>query len=347
MADIDIVVQEFSPDQAGERVAWIGYSEREGQFDPYGVLDVAIGTVGREGAQVSYVELGNGERGAHRNSVKGFLGATSLSVTLPLPEPRLADLTQFSYGSSGLPMTYGDVETPNSVMRGANRYNSARIYDEDVEWVEGNNLAPEIKRVLGSKGLEAAYPTVYIALNYSIMHKSIGVRDRPDLAQPVADHAMHEVTSGENEQVGILLGHLVGVREEDELVQSELARTSDGALRQLAGRFEQSRRLVADHEADVLQAANRMLFRWGAHLPIGFRPNGRTWPYMDPVAQDETKAFGQELKALMDNEARPAQYELTRELKELDKRIDHAKAARNTLSRLQSAERRRIVEATP
>lgn len=334
MSREEVIVEEFSPEQAGERVGWVAYREKEGSSSDLVVLDAAVATIGQEGAVVSHLDYGDGRKMYHRNSMRGFMAATALSVTIPRSSGQVTDLSQFYFRSSGQGYYGGRLEASDVFT------SSISEHIDNVKWSNGDDLAADIKRVLKDRGVAQAYPTVYLGLNNFILHPQLGPKDNKESVRPVADPEMIEATSAEAAEAALIDSNLKLAGGVDSMMLTRLTVFSEVPPEEIPDSFVQSRRSVAQLEADILDSANRMLFKWGAFLPVGFRPNGRTWPYMDPTISDEQRAFGHELEALKTQNVKPAERELRYEIKELDKRIEHAGHGLAALLRLKDAEAR-------
>jgi hypothetical protein len=337
MASKEVVVKEFGPEQAGQRVGWVHANKYEGEHLDLVEVGMAVATVGDDGAVVSYLDYKDGKKCYTSDSIRGFLAATALQVVLPAEDANLNDLSQIDYMSSG-PRVFGPSFKVGEVFAGLSpMYSVYTIGDDSLQWAEGDDFATTIKTVMGAHGLAQAYPAVYLALNNSILHADLRPTDDSSTA-PVVDREMNTITTTEQSEAALILNRLLTARAVDELSLSRLTMFSGTSAQEGPDRFAEARRTVSKLESEITQSAGRMLFKWGTFLPIGFRPGGRTWPYMDPMVADESVAFGRELEGLRNGDVSTARYELEYELKELDKRYEYAKKGFQVLEALITAE---------
>lgn len=326
-------VKQFPPEMAGERVGWVSVQEPEGRNDIVSV-GLAIATVGEDGAQYGY-DIVNTNHEQHRvPNDEGFLAVSSLFMIID-KKGRTDPSSQF-YFSSRL-----DGGKAESILHTAGGYGGLTPRDDVKQWRYGAPaLLDALKEGLQLKELSDSYADVYYAINMGIgADKNMGanVIDRAYLMMP--DPKMAETTS--NELVGSLrIANLIkNVIDIDELMTRELTVFSNLQAKQVPEVFANTRRMVAAKETEVREIACGLRSRLGVYKPIGYRPNGRTWPYMDPEEPDEEKSYGFVLQDLKNRRVGIANYELEREVSEARKRLDYAMNGVGLLGALSVSER--------
>lgn len=91
-------------------------------------------------------------------------------------------------------------------------------------------------------------------------------------------------------------------------------------------------------EANLAKLAEQLIVSGHVYLPAGFRPSGRSYPYMGAHPGDDERNFGQELVALKNKDVGPADYQLGAEVKELRARLEWAEHGAQLLRALYLAE---------
>ena len=307
-----VVVQEFTPEQAGEQIAWLDTKivEREGAAD-ISIASIAIARVAEEGAHLSFIVDEEGQKLTSRQTNRGFLDSTELSLVVDHETVRH---TQILRGP-------GNIHYPTACDSKDDRfYQDDRIDIDKGEWVIGSrNIVRALKARLAAVRAGHAYDRAYYELSMI----------SPGYAL-LADPTQHEKTESHRNAARSYVMGLEELLAGDIDMSRNLTVFGEIPANEIPEKFAAFRREVRTQELALGQLKSSVPFGdW--FMPIGARPNGRTWPYMDPEQSDETVAFGRELSALEQREIGPAKYELDREVKELELRRT---AALRVMSRL-------------
>lgn len=304
LASENVIIQEYSAEQAGELVGWVNVIEKE--ESELVIASVAYARISPEGAKYSYISR-EGEQLLHPDSIKGFDDSTELrvvargkevletrSLTIPAYEGRYRLLSQkHSFGSSF--------------------YNEdGRPHDGGVWALSNENILGAIKQQLVNHKVGELYPVIYYNLAQAAKIDML-----------LADPSMHTQTDRALHGARSYEAKLAWVQAADKAMMTDLTIFGSTKPKDIPERFRVSRRNIATWETELRQQrADMTESDW--YRPIGFRPNGRSWPYMDPEATDEEQAFGKELWALQQQDTGPARHELGRELKEVGERLINA-----------------------
>jgi hypothetical protein len=199
-----------------------------------------------------------------------------------------------------------------------------------------------VKNKMVDAGVGAVYPSLYYGLNARAVHADTLSRLNFDASEAESlltpDSTMAEQTAIEIDKAASYEKRLFASRALDELMRSRLTVFSDVSSTAVPKIFAQARDDVATYEKEAHELATSMFDMGSVYRPVGFRPSGRTWPYMDPTASDADTAYGIELAALKNKNIAPASRELEREIHELQLRIEFAQKGRVALNALYQAE---------
>ena len=290
-----IMIQEYPADAAGQYAGWLNLA----QIPEVPVIRGAItyARIGHNGAEHFTSKLADDELAMPHSS--GFENPVSVEFTQHPSEPATG---------------YNEVRA--TLAPGA-PWNSHRFSNERVDlqpvimpgegtWVlGGKEILKTLKEKLAERDLEWFYATIYHTLAY--------VAREEDL---LADPEMHGETTT---QVSLLQEHILTLEDietRDNIMQNNLTVFADLPPDEIADAFAQSRRAVRDSERTLEHLSKTITL--GRNIPtIGFRPSGRSWPYMDASIDDEVRSFGRELTALKDRITWPSSRELERELGEI------------------------------
>jgi hypothetical protein len=333
-----IITKEFAPEQAGERVGWVSVGENSGT-NPTVTVDMVVATVGENGARYGYQErLNDQEQPFALPSEEGFVAISGIFL----------ELSREQGAKQPLQMYYKKEErhreSDGIVQKGASSSPSL-VSDEDLkQWADNPaELLGLLKQ--GLQGYEARdqYPIVYYLLNGMMGHERYHSQSSAHEVDPrqlfVVDKEMADTTSSQASIAARIVAAYGGIKEDDEKMQRGLTVFSDIPADEVPKAFQESRRKVAEKEQFILEIKDDLYGDELVFIPIGFRPNGRSWPYMDALGKDEEAAFGRELKALRSENIDLARHEIDRELGEVDLRATYASQGSHVLHLLAMAER--------
>ena len=329
MSITSIVEKEFPAELAGENVGWI-------TVDPHGdgflCVNVVTAKVGSRGASfvIEAIESdGETKIVSDSDATSGFVAVSGLCLYL---NKENGDLKNSDYFNS----TYGSAAS-DILFRGAGIFKNFEPKTPKV-WAEsGVELFSGLKDMLDEHGALQFFPNVYYNLNGHIGRKGERRYQKyEDLL--VADPSMTETTSQQQAKAAELIEHFGSMIASDKEMQRCLTVYSHIPAAAVPEVFEASRRSMAVAEINILQMIKDLVAKDFYYLPVGFRPSGRSWPYMDPTESDERMAFGNQLNALKSENTTPANRELVRELDELGQRMQHATIGQTVLTALAKAE---------
>ncbi len=333
-----VVTKEYPADLAGERVGWTSVEEINDNPDLVGV-NVVVATVGTQGAKHGYHQHeGESERLYSSRSDEGFVAVAGLFVMIS--REKGID----PHGSTYFRAEERRGEGAGSILlNGGSGYHDFVPEDDAKSWADSaTELLGLLKDGLARKDVADHYPTVYYYLNGMQGHD--GYRSRNSLRDSnpqelfLADSTMAKTTKKQVAAVNGVVTSLEGVKTEDERMKQRLTVFSDIPAGDVSDAFVKSRQTVAAYEQAVLAALPNMYASPLVYLPIGFRPSGRSWPYMDAVARTEQEAFGIELSALQSGQTGRVNHELDRETKELEHRLEFARQGSHVLRLLLMSE---------
>ena len=332
-----VFTKEFAPELAGERVGWVSVQEMPDNSDLVGV-NVVVATVGNDGAKHGYHQRdGEAERMYSSQSDEGFLAVAGLFV--------MASREDGIHPQGGVYFRAEERKGDGRsiLLNGGSGYPDLVPNDDGKSWADnGQELIGLLKEGLARKDVEEHYPAVYYLLNGMVGHERYRSRSSTRDTAPqelfVPDKTMIENTKKQTALADSVVTALEAVNTEDEHMKKRLTVFSDIPATEVPDAFMKSRQSVAAHERAILTTLPTMLAEQLVYLPIGFRPSGRSWPYMNAVAKTEEEAFGLELAALRSSNVRRANYELDREASELAHRLEFARQGSHVLRLLALSE---------
>ena len=322
----------FGPEMAGERIGWVSTNKLQDQEDgkdsPISV-DVVSATVGQDGAWFGHEILTNpdGEKSLPIAVEHGFLAVSAISTVLASKENDWRDEFNLSY----LRMSTGVRDSAAKILDRATGFNVPidAVGISDIDWASsGSELIDLLKQKMNDADYRERYAQLYYWLNGSIARFQEGFDDPfegftvGELLLP--DASMKKQTVEQLKHATGVANTLGYVAEHDEKMRQRLTVFSDIPKETVPSRFIDNRRYASGGEDVIREHISKLAVRQLVYLPIGFRPTGRTWPYMDASEVNEDKAFGIELAGLMSGNIEPANRELAREIAELRARQDFA-----------------------
>lgn len=317
------VLAEFPAEQAGELVGWSHFeiNERDVIFGA-----IAYARVGDEGARFSLVVDEDGSQYRNNDSITGFNRTVELGFNAIAAQDDLA--AQVYLDGIRSPHL---IPADDSTYRGDDLPFGTRLFlGPEVakgEWSVGEDAILEtIKRQMRAEDINWLYSMVYYNLAY--------LADEADI---LADPDMSMETSEVSAQATDYVDALRRVQAEDQTMARDLTVFGNVTPDKIPSAFAASRRKVGEIERG-LAAKQKVSAVNSWQLPVGFRPSGRTWPYMDPTEADEDRAFGRELTDLRKKDTTSASVELEKELAEIRHRITRANALSDRLGALASRE---------
>lgn len=321
----EVVIQEFGPDEQGQQVAWayVGTESRaERDLPDITSVDLAFGHIGENGARYTAIDH-EGEHLFHRDSVTGFTHASAINVVFP---HGVEGSRNQNYLIRSAGRIFGHEMSSSEIMASGLGRGQSGAHD-DTEWfTDGDNFLSRLKERYEEAGLDpTCYQLTYLLMGHLVLNERFAPNEH---GQPyinphnrvLVDTEMHDVTREEREAAITVLGRLTSEKLEDEDMLRRLTVFSDIPSDEIPEVFVASRERVSGLEAAAIQAASTALTQRVFFLPVGFRPSGRTWPYMDATVEP-VKGYGQELQALRDGSVDQPMYELKKEIDELKKRI--------------------------
>lgn len=350
--DIKVVEREYTPDQAGQRVGWVSVESApcaiggiRGQLQDEVYARVSVATIGEDGSHLSrsYAHKGYddvvdytpfpGDKPPHIvANVSGFVNVTGMNATIRQGRT-VMDFPPFMDGDIG-----AFVREPLT----------------KKTWFDSESGCVQLlKSGLLEKGADSeTYVLLYYYLNAYLAHEGI---DRPGQGQmftdrasaarrpqaPIADPEMQETTEQQLELATSIATELQSALTTDRIMLRSLDALSDVNPDSIPGIFEASRQDVSCREGIVIDRAGQLLVQSLVYKPIGFRPEGRSWAYMDATPSDEHPSgdYARELDFLKDGKSRPVIDQLEHEVAELEKRAEYAQQGKEMLGKLLEAER--------
>lgn len=315
-----ITMKEFGEEDAGKLVSWYNFNISEGIDEERVFASVAVAMVGGDGAKFTYLrheEDGEVIELSHAGSVTGFENSAELTV--------IANRTT------------GEVENLDALKQPESIYGRGRRgrdngfadsfigYDESPrteagEWnIGGEEIIKALRKATKSNDIDFAYPDLYYNLNQML----------PDYMR-LADSRMRSQTESSLANARAISQKLQSIIKLDGQMLHNLTVFGDVPASEIPDVFVQSRTEVAENERQIKILQESLPFGFW-YRGVGWRPGGRSWPYMDPEAKEEIEAFGRELAELRAKNSVPAVRELKRELDELKGRVE---ASENIASKL-------------
>lgn len=341
----EVIDQEFGPELAGARVGWVNVGRgklEEGREADTLFFDMAIATVGEEGAALKHLEYDDepGKR-LYSNVTRegGFSKAVTVSGITPVGD-QFTTYHQMGWDISGR-RQFSSEDTPATtiVRRGSSMYDRTNVLaDENRQWFTDVHELPSLLRgALATQDLEESYPLVYYMLNMVSAHDDIRPADGA-YVEPnellVADPLMQETTLRQEAAATNMAKVLASMVREDEKMLQEVTDFSGVMVSKTVEAFRTSRRAMAEKESEVTTDLEKLVTPFGVYTPLGQGRAGRTWPYMDASEEDERCAFGLELEALQAGFVERPKSELKDEIKETSWRRDWAQKGALVLSAL-------------
>jgi hypothetical protein len=335
-----MVTREFAASEAGKRVGWVQVGEAPEDYSVIPV-NVVLATVGSEGAKHGHHEYeqdGEVKRAYSDECDEGFLAVCGLSVLVS---------KERGIETNGGSITYQGEEKSGAgasiLQRGVIGIRSLYPPDEKRQWGVGSDeILPILKEGLKANDIDNHYPEIYYLLNGMMGHEHFRKRTTTLHTNPqelfVPDKDMQTTTRAQAVTASKIASKLETVWDEDKKMRNRLTVFSDIPASEITETFKNSRRAVAKMETEIIEHRKDLLVDDLVYLPIGFRPNGRSWPYMDATIEDEERAFGNELEALKQKNSFYPEGELIRELKEIEYRMEYAQQGGYMLHLLALAE---------
>lgn len=338
-----VVVKEFGPEMAGERVGWSAMYN-EGMYEGWTSVNIAAATIGDEGAAITYeTREVDGEKKilVSHDSTWGFLGLAGVSIAFDtkVAQPKTMREVDVEFANARTPQ---DGSHPDMIMTKAGAsHNDSELMQAKAAWTDSMpGLMGDVKQMMKDESLSEYYPLVYYTANVAFAHeatlklpKEVGAED---LLMP--DGSMQEETKQQIKIAQTMEACLADQVGEDVKMKNNLTAFGSVAPADVPQAFESSRRVMHRLEKGVFTANEQLHAKTGLYLPIGYSFGGRTWPFMNASREVEGEAFGRELYALQNGDADIPRSELEDELAELGRRHTYAKQGRAALSMLSVAE---------
>lgn len=338
----------YPQSKAGERVGWVTVSEAETQVpveNPPFEFKIVSATVGENGARFGLTTLENPDR---RKSLpipyqEGFMGVVAVSGILPIGDYDPVYEHNFQYQSGPNKVTRSS-RPEDLLLRGIGFFGANGSYQAKDQWATSNNdLVERIKTSLSDAELLERYPQVYYWLNGIVgrfTETGDTVLEDLELADLLlVDPKMAETTIKQEGLAADIVQNFEKSLLVDEEMINDLTVFGNIEASDIPRVFEERRKEVASLERSISDNLAGLAIRSLIYLPTGYRPSGRTWPYMDATETDKDKAYGIELRALEQGAINPAKRELEEETRELVKRQFFAEAGRKRLGNLATLER--------
>jgi hypothetical protein len=297
------ILFEAKQEHAGEVVGWT-HAEVNSDTELTRVV-AGFARIGNEGAEYSYLSGEQDNILTHEGSVRGFVGATAVSVCGrrdEIAEIRVLE-SPILLEQKGTFLAYG--------------FPGERPAKGEGVWAMGEAaLIQTIKDELARVDADFFYPAVYY--NLAVLTD-----------EPIAEYAMNSQTQKILTRAYGQVQGLDTIKNIDATMKHDLTIFGAVPADEVPEAFAESRRKVSAIERELLTDLPAYAHRWFASLA-----EVRTWPYMDPLAADERVAFGNELSALREHSIGPADYELRREIVAAEARLKQAHRLIQSLSRL-------------
>ncbi|USN97292.1 MAG: hypothetical protein H6799_02875 [Candidatus Nomurabacteria bacterium] len=334
----DVIVKEFGPEMAGQRVGWVTTQVDEREDSDYVHVNLAVGTVGEEGATYSYADLSEigGGKGYHQLSTIGIVNGFSIEASVSRSEGiHPHDGYAFERQDKG-----GD--TGRLFLGGASRV-VREMEEADKQWaLTAPELKDAIREAMQEADIFAHYPALYYLTNGLMCHGFFLERARISTTEVpgmlIADPEMANTTEQQIETARKVITELQTNIETDELMLSRLTVNSDIPAGEVPDAFVTARESINAHEVTMARTAEGLIAASLVYNPVGHGPGSRTYPFMGAHPGDKDRDFAIELKALKAKNIAPANHELGKELKELRARMLWAQQGCAVLRTLNLAE---------
>jgi hypothetical protein len=334
----DVIVKQFGSEMAGQRVGWVTTQVDEREKSDYVHVNLAVGTVGEEGATYSYVDLSEagGGQGYHQRSTTGIVNGFSIEASV--------SRSKGIYPHAGYAFERQDKgdDTGRLFLCGASR--AVRGMEEaDKRWaMTAPELKDAIREAMQEADIFAHYPALYYLTNGLMCHGFLLDRARISTtevpAMLIADPEMADTTEAQIEVARKVIAELQTNIETDELMLSRLTVNSDIPAEEVPDAFTTARDSVNSHEVAMARTAEGLIVASLVYNPVGHGPGGRTYPYMGAHPGDKDRDFAIELAALKAKNIAPADHELGKEPRELRARLSWAQQGCAVLRTLNLAE---------
>jgi hypothetical protein len=306
---------------AHELAGWVQVREEfEDRDSPFVIAAVAYGRAGDEGAAFGYEDLTRPPDTRLLPYVTGLGPHVALTVSGQPTQRRL---------SPDLKTVPGWRTNDRRVEFGEGFYREDRPMPYKGVWTFGNDaLVDAIKYQLAEHCAEEFYPSIYYLLAQMCAE-----------GDQLVDPSMHEMTLIEKSLSDYRYKSLIDISSTDWKLQTTLQDYSAGRHSRIIKDFVASRRSVAQREIDISEAMTFSVYSGARiHLPVGYGKGGRTWPFMDPTAESEEKAFGKEVELLKGHNYGSAIRQTAAEITELHYRIENARDMAGRLAILSAKE---------
>jgi hypothetical protein len=341
MAYSEKVIKEFPEGEPGQRIGWTAVSEAE---NGWSIIDVATATLLGKGAAIGAILSDDSEiapKGrsggltdisrfqvfahpedavfaAHKSHLFDHVGPTTVNLLGQ-------HLTDSDLGSAFTPIP-ALARGPQYKLQGSSEILEAKWADSAAE------LIGLIKQTLTEHDLMEKYPFLYYFVNSAVSGRHSDTRD---LLLP--DAAMHGTTLEQYEAAHGVESALAASSTNDKSMLRNLTVFGEIPADEIPDEFRQSRQRAHGYEQEVQDGVSRLEFPRSVYLPIGFRPEGRSWPYMDAGNEKDETTQGI-IGDLKEKKIDWARTELQREVRELRERHEYAQEGAQRLEALSVAE---------
>lgn len=308
--------------EGGSTIAWsTTYTKSPEWGGDIVAANIAVARASEIGAIIEYFDHDTGQEFHRHFEIEGLVGAVALRALIARND---SGVEQAEDSPVEARLAIGG-EASEVFVKGYRAPNGIKAFDERRLFDDPQEMFGSLRSELGSEN-SSLFSIIYYG--YNILANGSDEWDIPLI--PLA--VMAEETSSQHRVVENILETYHEINREDQNMLRSL--TSPDAAELFVG----SRRSVAKLESDVAALADEQAYLSMAYRPTGFRPGGRTWPYMNAMAKEEKSAFETELHELLGGDTLIPRRELESELAELDRRIRIAIDARSGLARLSSLE---------
>lgn len=310
---------EASEEHAGEMVGYVNAHKLE-ESDTFRFV-VGHATVGENGAFYGTQFSSEGEQ--FSDVSRGFVGATAISLYANNPDRIEITSVQSPFHNKG----YRQQEYTDIFL---SFFPKEKPAEGVGEWaLTDAGIVDAIKRRLEELDMLAVYPAIYYDLAVLA-------------TKPLADPTMASQTLEIRAHVDKMAGKLKEMSDEDKGMLENLTVFGNIPALELPEAFVRSREKVGITERTLNKDVPRFAHGW---IPsVGFRPSGRTWPYMDPECADADRSYGWVLQTLRNKDVTLAEGELKKEVDELRLRDSYAERTLLCLRELAAREHSLLAE---
>jgi hypothetical protein len=293
-------------------------------------FDVTIAQIGSNGAVYGCTEFYDQDEVVRHiffpGDVLGFVATAGLRATLHrssnlYEDPPVLFIAMGAQANSQIELDTSEVTTDKTL------HDAGRVLSV-------------MKKTLEDHQLGELYRPLYYQLNTALGHR--GLRSALGCyggAMPLlADPEFSKETADLIEKAKEVESGLAAQLELDDAMQKIL---NDASIADTVEAFPGSRQAVGECERAIQDLTEGRPQADIFFLPIGYRPQGRSWPYMDAGARDDQSHYGHELAILKKDDSGRGivMGEIEREVGELHGRIEHAQNGIKMLQDLHVAER--------